>query len=309
MAEARRNAVIGALFALAAVLLTSTTDLMAKLLAGSYPVQQVNFLSALIGIAGSWLLARRGGARGGLRTAFPGAMAMRSIFTVLSAACYYVAYTRLQLTEVFVFGSLLPIFTGLFSGPMLGERLQGRHWLALGASVIGVMLVLPAPGGAAFHYYILAFLGSLFGALSLTFARVIGREENNPAALVFYPQVALAVIMGVMLPGHFVPMGWGDAALVLIFGLGFLFGRLALAAAFARAAAMVVAPIVNLQFFVLLGFGYLVFGDVPGQPIYLGAALVLISGFYVTFGARLPLPAPPKIALPPVAPVVQTTAR
>ncbi|MFC2967507.1 DMT family transporter [Acidimangrovimonas pyrenivorans] len=297
----KQQAIIGAGLALSAVMLTATTDLLAKLLAMQYPVQQVNFLAALVGIGGAWLLSRRGYfGGGGLRTAFPWTMALRSVITVGAAVSYFLAYKHLQLTEVFVFSALLPVLTGLLSGPVLGEPVAPRYWVALAASVLGVVLVLPAPGGGQALYYGLAICGSLFGAVSLTLARKIGREEGNAAALVFYPQIALALMMGVTLPGHVAPMSPADIGLVVLFGLGFLGGKIALAAAFSRAPAMVVSPILNLQFFVLLAFGFLFFGDLPGQGIYLGAAIVIVAGLYVTFGNHAPAPA--KTAPAPTMP-------
>lgn len=294
----RRQAMAGAAFALLAVVLTATTDLLAKLLAEDFPVQQVNFLAALVGIVGAWVLSRRGAfGGGGLRTSFPGMMALRSLSAVVAAASFFMAYKHLQLTEVFVFSAALPIFAGLMSGPILGERVAPRHWAALAASFLGVALVMPAPGGGQLVWYGLAMSGSLFGALSLTLARLIGRKERNAAALVFYPQIALAVIMGLALPADLVPMTAGQIALTVLFGLGFLFGKMALAAAFSRAPATVVTPVVNLQFFALLALGYLAFGDVPAPGIYLGAAIVTAAGLYVTLtGARTagPVTAPPR---------------
>ena len=298
MQEDKRLKVLGAGFALAAVVLTATTDLLAKLLAQGFPVQQVNFLAALIGIAGAWALSRKGFlGGGGLRTAHPWLMALRSVLTVGAAVCFFLAYKHLQLTEVFVFSALLPIFAGLMSGPVLGEPVAPRHWVALAASFLGVALVMPAPGGGQALWYAMAFGGTLFGAASLTLARLIGRSERNSAALVFYPQLALAVMMGLTLPGHIVPMAWGDVALTVLFGMGFLLGKMALAAAFSRAPAMVVTPVVNLQFFLLLGFGYVFFGDVPAQGIYFGAAIVTLSGLYVTFGSNRPARIPRHAAL------------
>lgn len=287
-AISRKQAISGSFLALVAVALTATTDMLAKVLGGELPLAQVNFLAAVVGIVGAWALSRAGafGGGGGLRTAFPGAMALRALSAVAAAVSFFLAYKNLQLTEVFVFASTLPIFAGLMSGPLLGERVAPRHWLALAASTLGVALVMPMPGSGNLMWGGLALAGSLFGALSLTLARLIGRHERNAAALVFYPQLALALIMGLALPGQLVPMSLPQVALTVIFGLGFLLGKMALAAAFSRAPAMVVTPVVNLQFFALLALGYVVFGDMPAHDIYIGAAIVTLAGFYVTFGAR-----------------------
>ncbi len=283
----RKQAISGSALALVAVALTATTDLLAKVLAGELPLAQVNFLAALVGIVGAWALSRGGRfGGGGLRTAFPGPMALRALSAVAAAVCFFLAYKNLQLTEVFVFASTLPIFAGLMSGPLLGEPVAPRHWLALAASTLGVALAMPMPGSGHLLWGGFALAGSLFGALSLTMARLIGRHERNAAALVFYPQLALALIMGLALPGQLVPMSLSQIALTITFGLGFLLGKMALAAAFSRAPAMVVTPVVNLQFFALLGLGYVVFGDMPDHGIYIGAAIVTVAGFYVTFGGQ-----------------------
>lgn len=300
----------GAGFALLAVVATATTDLLAKILAQGFPLQQVNFLAALVAIAGTWLLSRPwlgnvlGG--GGLRTRFPATMALRSLAAVGAAVSFFLAYKHLELTEVFVFSALLPIFAGLMSGPLLGERVAPRHWAALVAAFLGVALTMPMPGDGQMIWYAMAASGSFLGALSLTLARRIGREEQNAAALVFYPQIALALIMALTLPRALVPMGPADLALTALFGIGALVGKLALAAAFSRAPAVVVTPVVNLQFFALLALGYVFFGDVPVPGIYLGAAIVTVAGLYVTFGGgarRQPGNAPKmELSVPKSAP-------
>ncbi|WP_102223587.1 DMT family transporter [Acidimangrovimonas sediminis] len=284
----RRQILWGVAFALLAVGLTATTDLLAKLLAAGFPFQQVNFLAALVGIAGSWVMSLKRGGGAGLRTAYPRAMALRAFTTVGAAVGFFLAYKHLMLTEVFVLSATLPIFAGLMSGPILGERVALRHWLALAASFLGVALVLPAPGGGQALWYGVGLGASFLGALSLTLARRIGRHERNAAALVFYPQIALALSMAFLLPGHMRPMSPADLGLTLLFGLGFLWGKMALAAAFSRAPAMVVTPVVNLQFFALLGLGWLAFGNVPGPAIYLGAAIVTAAGLYLGLAARAP---------------------
>jgi drug/metabolite transporter (DMT)-like permease len=43
----------------------------------------------------------------------------------------------------------------------------------------------------------------------------------------------------------------------------------------------VIAPFLYQQVFYMAIFGYLVFGDVPGTAVWVGATIVILSGLYL----------------------------
>ena len=77
------------------------------------------------------------------------------------------------------------------------------------------------------------------------------------------------------------PSGWLEWTLACQMGaLGGL-GHYLLAAAHRYAPSSVIAPFVYQQVIYMALFGYLVFGDVPAPPVWIGAAIVVGSGLYL----------------------------
>jgi drug/metabolite transporter (DMT)-like permease len=58
-------------------------------------------------------------------------------------------------------------------------------------------------------------------------------------------------------------------------------GHYLLALAHRYAPSSVIAPFVYQQVVYMAVFGYLVFGDVPGAAVWIGAAIVIVSGLYL----------------------------
>jgi drug/metabolite transporter (DMT)-like permease len=73
----------------------------------------------------------------------------------------------------------------------------------------------------------------------------------------------------------------GDWALLAVGGAFGTLGHLLLIEAFRRAPTAVVSSMLYTQIVTASSLGYLVFGDVPGIPTLLGAAIVAASGFAI----------------------------
>jgi drug/metabolite transporter (DMT)-like permease len=58
-------------------------------------------------------------------------------------------------------------------------------------------------------------------------------------------------------------------------------GHYLLALAHRYAPSTVIAPFLYQQVIYMALFGYVVFGDVPAKPVWIGAAIVIASGLYL----------------------------
>jgi S-adenosylmethionine uptake transporter len=280
----RSAALTGTLLVLVYTLLISSADAITKLLAGGYAAPQLYFVSGLL-VVGMALTADRvkSGPRQGLRTSCPRAMAVRSVATVVSVTCYFYAFRLLPFAEVFVFIGLVPLLAGLLSGPILGEHVRAPAWFALGAGFVGVLCLFPEGLHGIGTGHAIAFAASASGTLSMVVSRYIGRHEANTLAQVFYPNLSLALVMGLALPFVWKAMpltdfGWAVAYAGVLFA-----GRWILVIALSKLAAYAVTPLMNLQFVWMVILGAVFFGEVPGGHIYLGVAIVIASGTYLVY--------------------------
>jgi len=194
---------------------------------------------------------------------------------------FFNAFRLLPFADVFLFVGLIPIFAGLMSGPILGERVRPSAWAALGAAFIGVMCLFPTGWSGVHAGHAWALMACVLGTFSMVMARYIGRYESNALAQVFYPNLAIAVTMGIALPFVWRPMGVGDLGWICAYA-GLLFvARWVLVIALSRLEAYVVTPLMNLQFAWMVAIGAVFFGEFPTLNTYLGVAIVIGSGLFL----------------------------
>lgn len=283
MKTASTAAMTGAILILVYTALISSADGITKLLAGGYAAPQLYAVSGGLVALFCYIVNRIRPAQGGLRTSCPRAMAIRSVATVIAGVAFFYAFRLLPFAEVFIFIGLMPIMAGLMSGPILGERVALRVWIALIAGFIGVMCLFPAGLHMVTLGHAVALLACFAGTLSMVMARLVGRYESNSLALVFYPNLLNMIIMAAVLPFVLKPMPLSDLGLAVAYA-ALLFGaRWLLVIALRHLPAYTATPLMNLQFVWMVIIGAVVFGEVPASNVYLGAAIVVASGCYLVY--------------------------
>ncbi|MEI4261935.1 DMT family transporter [Roseovarius sp. D0-M9] len=268
--------------------LISSADAITKMFAANYAAPQLFVLSGGIVALLAVVVNRAGPARRGVGTACPRAMAVRSAATVLGAGAFFYAFRLLPFAEVFLFIAMIPLFTALLSGPILGEAVRPQAWGAVVLGMIGLLCLAPNGfhGFGAGHAVALAAV--LLGTVSMMASRYIGLRDGNLLAQVFWPNLALALVSACALPFVWAPMALVDLGWAAIYA-GLLFGaRWVLVAAFRMLPCYVITPLMNLQFLWMVVIGAAVFGEVPGAALYLGAALVITAGAWLIYDQAYP---------------------
>jgi len=273
----------GAALVLIYTALISSADGITKLLAGGYAAPQLYAVSGGLVALFCVIANRIQPAQGGLTTTQPVAMAIRSVTTVIAGVAFFYAFRLLPFAEVFIFIGLMPLMAGLMSGPILGERVALKVWIALGIGFLGVLCLFPEGLHGAQWGHLIAFIACLSGTMSMVMARYVGRRESNSLALVFYPNLLNMIIMAIALPFVFKPMPLSDLALAGAYA-ALLFGaRWLLVIALRMLPAYTATPLMNLQFVWMVLIGAIFFGEYPGAQVYLGALIVVASGCYLVY--------------------------
>lgn len=278
----------GALLVVVYTALISSADAITKFVAGGYAAPQLFCLSGLIVMALSVLSDRHKSQRRGLRTICPRAMALRAGATVLASVAFFYAFGELPFAEVFLFIGLMPILAGIMSGLILGEHVRPLAWVALAFGFFGVLCLFPAGLSHISMGHVFALLASLTGTFSMVMARYIGRHEQNSLAQVFYPNLAIFVVMGMALPFVWQPMPISDLVWVVVYA-GILFvARWILVVALRMLAAYAVTPLMNLQFVWMVILGAVFFGEVPETSTYIGVGIVIATGLFLVWDQFAP---------------------
>lgn len=74
----------------------------------------------------------------------------------------------------------MPFWTMLLAWPLLGEKIKGLQWLAVGLSVMGLLFILdPLHLGADWFSMLLAILGGVFWALAVVVAKKLHHRRPD----------------------------------------------------------------------------------------------------------------------------------
>lgn len=280
---ASRATLLGILVVAGYTLMAACADGAVKRLSQDVNLAQVFLLSSLLAVGLSMTFRAPSSWTDAFRTTMPGAMAVRSIATVISVSAYFFAFKELSLAAVFPYIAMAPVFAGLMSAPVLKEPIRPAAWVAIVAGVLGILIV--GRGGlhgiAAGHVF--AFVASLSGTVSIVMARLIGRHEKRSLALVLWPNIAIIAAMLPVAPFVWHSVSAQEYLLIAIYGGLNFYARLLLVHALRLLPAHTVSALLNLHFLWMVVIGYLAFGERPGSALLAGAAIVIGAGLYLIY--------------------------
>jgi drug/metabolite transporter (DMT)-like permease len=270
----------GALLA-GAMTLFNLGDTFVKLLAERLPVAQVICARNLA--AGAILLAawawRRDLASG--RDLLDRHVLARAALDTATTLLYLQGVALLPLAEAAALLFASPLVATALAGPLLGERVDGARWLAVGAGFAGVLLVVQ-PGAVDWRPATLLPLAAAFvmAASDLVTRRI--RPEVGAAAVVATNlfAVAAAAAAWAALAGPR-PLGAADAAPLAAAAAFLLAGYLCYVAAFRLAEVSFVAPFKYGGLPAAALLGWLVWGHVPNATSVLGGAVIVACGLFL----------------------------
>ncbi|UXX83364.1 DMT family transporter [Roseovarius pelagicus] len=285
MIAARAGGVVLTGVALTAIytFLISGADAITKMFAASYAAPQLFALSGAVVAGLAMMVNRRGPARRDMRTKCPRAMGIRVTATVFGAVAFFYAFRLLPFAEVFLFIAMIPLFTALLSGPVLGEAVRPQAWAALMLGVVGLLCLFPGGFETIQMGHLVALAAVLLGTASMMASRYIGVRDDNLLSQVFYPNLGLMVVSLAVLPFVYTPMALADLGWAVVYATVLFFARWVLVAAFKALPAYVITPLMNLQFVWMVVLGAAVFGETPSSFVYLGAGIVITAGIWLIY--------------------------
>lgn len=282
MEHAGKSNARGALLALAAMGLYATHDVVIKTLGATYSAFQIVFFAALLSFPLITFILARDRTDGNLLPKHPWWTALRTGCAVVTGVSAFYAFSRLPLAQTYAILFATPLLVTVLSIPILGEQVMLRRWAAVIVGLAGVMIVLQ-PGRTPLDLgHLAAMVSAVSGAVAAVVVRKIGRDER-PVVLMLYPLLANFATMTIALPFVYRPVPLehlGLWAIVAAFGLT---GAFLLIQAYRAGEAVIVAPMQYSQIIWATVYGYLLFGETPGQATIIGATVIIASGIYIVF--------------------------
>ena len=268
----------GVAFSLVAYLLYSCCDAIIKGFGTSLTVFEIAFWTALFSFVPAMLTKPKGERwRDFHKLRHPWLVHLRSITGVVGNLCIIYAFTHIALAEAYSLAFLAPIFVVALSRTILHEEVTWQRWFFLGASFLGVLLVV-RPGFRDLELgHFLAIVAALMGGITTTTLRKVAPVEKR-VSLLGWPLGYIVVINGLLMLPTFTWPSWEEFAMLMLIGALGGTGNIMFIAATRRAPVSQIAPAQYSQIAWAVVFGALFFTEYPDLIAYCGLAVVALGG-------------------------------
>lgn len=282
-AQDRRRRLIGIALMSGAVACFACLDAMAKYLGGHMDPLQVVAMRYISAFVLALIVSNPLTRPGLLRTSRPRLQVVRGLLLLATTTLNFLSFRFLQLDEALAIMFSTPFLVAVMAGPILGEWVGWRRWVAIVAGFFGVLVVIrPGLGGMQWAALLSVASAVVYAGYAIA-TRMVMRHDSSETTL-FYANLVGMVTMLPALPFVWTtPSNGLDLLLLLALGAFGSAGHFLLILAHDRAPASVLSPFMYTQLLWASMFGYLVFGNVPGHWTLAGAFIVISSGLYLLY--------------------------
>ncbi len=278
----------GVAMMIGATLIFALQDGISRHLAGAYNVYMVVMIRYwFFGLFVVALAARQsGGLRAAAKSAQPAVQAVRAVLLVGEVMVMVQAFVILGLVESHAVFTCYPLLVAALSGPVLGERVGWRRWVAIGIGFLGVLIILQ-PGvkvfsPAALIPLIAAFMFALYGLLT----RFVARRDS--AAVSFFWTGTVGALAATSIGVWFwQPMSNPDWVWMALLCITSITAHWLLIKAYEAAEASAIQPFAYLQLVFIAVLGLTIFGEVLKPEVAVGAVVVVGAGLFTLWRARV----------------------
>ena len=206
---------------------------------------------------------------------------LRGALLMITTCFMFTGLAYLQFAENISIYMVGPVITTILAILILKEKISFTQIFVVIIGLIGALIIV-SPNKGAFNYAVIfPFLAALCFAFFTISTKFLNTSDSNQTTLLF------TAITGTILSLPFIIYFWkwpnlNDA--ILMFCLGFLAtaGHFLFIEALKVINASFAAPFVYLTVLLAAFWGYILYDEIPSQSTFIGAFLIITSGFIIT---------------------------
>ena len=270
---------LGFLYMFLSVCAFSIMDLIVKW-SDNYPLGQVIFFRGFFGLVFYYFIIPKKRIKDFYFTKRPLLHLSRCFFGLVALLSIFTALSNLPLATVVSITFAAPIFTTIFSIFFLSEKVGYFRWLAVIVGFVGI-LIISEPGFSSLNIY---YIFPVIFVLGMSYVAISIRQlsSTEPVWLISLFFSAVITIAGIFT----IPFGWlmpSFIDLILLSMIGFFGGvaNLWLSQSYKFSEVSLVTPLKYLALVFAIGFGYLIWQEIPSSKTLIGAALVITSSIII----------------------------
>ena len=231
---------------------------------------------------------KAGGLRKAAETRQPYLQAFRGILLATEICIMVSGFTFLGLVESLAIFSSYTLIVAAMSGPILGETVGWRRWIAIVVGLFGVLIILKPGLGIFSSYAVIPLVAAFMFALYSLLTRYAARQDSSATSF-FWTGVMGCIVMTAVGAFNLQNMIITDWILMFCLCLTGATGHWLLIRCYEVAEASEVQPFTYLQLVFGATIGVLVFGEVIEANVAIGAVLVVAAGLFTLWRARVAL--------------------
>ncbi len=281
------NTRLGILLMIVTTVIFAAQDGISKHLASEYNVYMVVMIRFWFFAAFVIAVASRkaGGVRAAAATSQPLVQGFRAVLLISQICVMIISFTLLGLVESHAVFVCYPLMVAALSGPVLGEHVGWRRWLAIGVGFIGVIIILEPGFGVFQPLAAIPLLGAFMFALYGLLTRYVARRDSAATSFFWTGTVGSVAItcVGLWFWEPMIAPDWGWMALLCVTGA---LGHYTLIRCYEVAEASAVQPFAYLQLVFVSVIGLSVFGETIRPNVAMGVALIVAAGLFTWWRQR-----------------------
>jgi drug/metabolite transporter (DMT)-like permease len=270
---------LGFLYMFLSVCTFSVMDLLVKW-SSDYPTGEVLFFRGFFGLLPTYFLIPKNKLKTFYTTKRSKEHLFRCLMGLMALIAIVIALRELPLAVVVSLSYAAPLFITVLSIFLLSEKVGVFRWLAVLIGFVGV-IIIAEPGFKGMNY--LYFLPLIF-CIGMAFVTITIRKlsTTEPIWLISIFFTITISIAGLAT----IPMGWimpnfQDFILLALIGVTGGSANLFLTQSYKLSEVSLVAPLKYMALVFAIGFGYLIWNEIPTAKTLVGASLVILASLII----------------------------
>ena len=283
----KQNERLGILLMIITTIVFASQDGLSKYLATEYNVYMVVmirywfFAAFVISVSSQ----KTGGIKRVAKTKSPILQIFRSLILVAEMCITILAFTLLGLAETHAIFASYPLIIAMLSGPILGEYVGWRRWLAICVGFIGILIILNPGNGIFSSYALVPLVGAILFALYGLLTRYVGQYDNSSTSF-FWTGVVGSIAMTIIGLNYWDPVSKSDWSIMLLLSASGVVGHYLLIKCYEVAEASAVQPFAYLQLIWASMIGIIIFGEQITTNVLIGACIIVGAGLFTLWRER-----------------------
>lgn len=283
----KQNERLGILLMIITTIVFASQDGLSKYLATEYNVYMVVmirywfFAAFVISVSSQ----KTGGIKRVAKTKSPILQIFRSLILVAEMCITILAFTLLGLAETHAIFASYPLIIAMLSGPILGEYVGWRRWLAICVGFIGILIILNPGNGIFSPYALVPLVGAILFALYGLLTRYVSQYDNSSTSF-FWTGVVGSIAMTIIGLNYWDPVSKSDWSIMLLLSASGVVGHYLLIKCYEVAEASAVQPFAYLQLIWASMIGIIIFGEQITTNVLIGACIIVGAGLFTLWRER-----------------------